>query len=135
METSGTQVRDFYVGLKKDVPFALLAFFIWGGWTFVANVHAGIFVATVSAVAQGSFSLLMTFFMGYLTVFIFHRMSMPWARLLMPSFLILLLAAVGLSLLHHVIGTPEILKTIVPALAVGYGFCFYKTIQLIKEAK
>jgi len=122
------------IGVKDDVPFALMAFVIWGGWTFYANAQAGYWTALVSACAQGIFSMLMTFFMGYLTGFWFARLRHPLAQLLMPATLILIMSGTFLTILHWFIGTPEIVLTIMPALIVGFLFCLFKTIQLKKQA-
>ncbi|WP_223788695.1 hypothetical protein [Marinicella meishanensis] len=133
VDSGGTQFRGFSSGLSKDGPFAVLAFVVWGGWALYANFHAGFVVAVISAVFQGTFSLVMTLCMGFLTAFLYHRLAVPWLQLVMPALLISLLALGCLTLLHHVIGTPEIMMTIWPALVVGYGFCLYRTIQLRKE--
>ncbi len=121
------------LGLKQDLPFALAAFVIWGGWAFYANVHAGNWIAMVAAVAQGAFSLLMTFVMGYLTSYLYACFTRPVFKLLLPAFFILLLACCFLSILHYSVGTPAILKTISPALLVGFLFCGFKTMQLHRE--
>ncbi len=118
--------------LKKDLPFALLAFVFWGAWAYYANSEAGFSVAWVSALSQGLFSMMMTFFIGFVTVALFHRFASPLTQLLMPSLLVLMMTSVCLSLLHVAIGTPELLLTISPALAVGYLFSLFKTIQIKK---
>ncbi|KAA3642447.1 MAG: hypothetical protein DWP95_05495 [Proteobacteria bacterium] len=56
-----TEKNNPLIGIKDDLPFALMAFVIWGGWTFYANAQAGYWTALVSACAQGVFSMLMTF--------------------------------------------------------------------------
>ena len=118
------------IGIKSDLPFALVAFVMWGGWTFYVNAQAGYWTAFISACAQGLFSMLMTFLMGYLTVFFFVRLSYPLAQLLMPATLILIMSCTCLAVLHWLIGTSEIVLTIMPALIVGFLFCLFKTIQL-----
>lgn len=119
-------------GLKKDWPFAFLAFIFWGAWAYYANSQAGFSVAWVSALSQGVFSMVMTFIIGFVTVALFRCFTSPMAQLLMPSLLVLMMTSVCLSLLHVAIGTPEILLTISPALVVGYLFSFFKTIQIKK---
>lgn len=121
-------------GIKDDLPYALLAFVIWGGWTYYANAQAGYWTALISACAQGLFSMVMTFFMGYLTCFFFVRLTHPMAQLLMPATLILTLSGTCLTVLHWLVGTPEIILTIMPALIVGFLFCLFKTIQLKRKS-
>ncbi len=77
--------------------------------------------------------MVMTFFMGYLTCFFFVRLRHPMAQLIMPATLNLMLSVTCLTILHWLIGTPEIILTIMPALIVGFLFCLFKTIQLKRK--
>jgi len=108
---------------------ALLAFFIWGGWSFYIN-DAIIIVRVTSGLVQGISSFIITLVMVKIVTWLYYKINFTPLSLILPAMLTVLFTGSGLITIHYVFGTPYILKTVTPALSVALIFCIYTSYKL-----
>ena len=116
-----------------NIISALLAFLLWGGWALYANSDHGRMAAISSSVVQGFFSFGMTFVMVYAVSWVYHRIPEGMLQMCVPSVVVCGCTGSVLYMVHHYFGTPEIIKTILPPLIVGFGFCLFTTYKVRKS--
>ena len=109
---------------------ALLSFVLWGGWAFLVNRSAGMSSGVVSGLAQGTASALMTLVMIRVVTAVFRRLTSRVAQMVVPTVLTVGGAACFLVAVHTLVGTPEILWTILPGLSGGVPFCAFTSYKL-----
>lgn len=113
---------------------AFFALMLWGCWSFyVNNQQAGFEAGLISGIAQGICSFLITLFMTFLIEkqFNFYRSNL--AKLMLPPIITVLFTGSCLITVHLLIHTPDIVKTISPALTVALIFAFFTNIKLYKQ--
>ena len=109
---------------------AFLAFFLWGGWAFYVNGDSGLGTRLISGMVQGSASFVITLVMVRTVSWLFHNLPVNPLRFILPSLITVSTTGSCLALVHYVAGTPKILHTICPALAVAFSFCIFTTFKL-----
>lgn len=114
---------------------AILAFLLWGGWAFYINSQNSMRTGIISGLGQGTASFLITLFMVRVVARIYHRIHQPVLKLFLPAVLTVSLTSLCLVIIHTLLGTPHILKTILPALTVAFIFCLYTSFQLQRISK
>lgn len=118
--------------IKDNFLFAIMAFFIWGGWAFyVNNLAAG--GGLLAGLVQGSASFAITVFMLVMVRFWYSRFKSRLVSLVMAPLLSVSLTSIGLLLLHITARTPNIASTILPAILVALVFAVYMTYKLDKK--
>lgn len=94
----------------------------YGSWAAYANFDHGMAIAVRSGLVQGTYSFVLTFLMTWVTEGLFAKLaSMPMGAVVttvVVSF-ILFVSAYGI---HMLVGTPEILMTILPGFVIGSGY-------------
>jgi len=123
---------------KADRQFnlvsATIAFVLWGGWACYVNhqvtSETGRSSPVTSGLTQGIGSFVITLLMVQAVTWLYHRLPVNQARTVLPA-----LAVTGscLATAHALVGTPNIAKTIAPALSVAFAFNVYTATRLWRE--
>jgi hypothetical protein len=111
---------------------ALFAFILWGGWAYYINHSHSPDSGITSGIAQGSASFIITLFMVHLVTHLYHKFRRPIAKILMPALVTVSFTSVCLINIHLLVGTPQILYTVLPALSIAFVFCLYTSFKLHK---
>ena len=138
MELSNTQIPHTKIPDTNQTSIyfkygsALLAFILWGSWAYFVNTtanHSGLF----SGLAQGSASFVITLFMVQGVTYLFSLFNHPAIQLLLPALMTSMVTILCLVIIHYLIGTQEILLTILPASTIGFIFCLYTSYKLYRQ--
>ena len=117
---------------KRILFFSVGAFFLYGGWAVFANSQHGLRRGLLSGFAQGLMSLLSTALLttGIERLFLWLEPGRGrfWMAGLGPCWAVCSL----MSLVHWLLGTPEVLKTIMPSVVVGTLFAISYTLGLTR---
>lgn len=116
---------------KYNLLSAAIAFALWGGWACFINGGFGA-VGMRSGLTQGAASFIITLFMVRSVAWLFSRMPNTILQVLAPGMITVAFTGSGLAAVHYLVGTPEIIKTISPALSVAFIFCVYTSLKLGK---
>ncbi|NNP73139.1 hypothetical protein A7P53_11245 [Acinetobacter defluvii] len=113
---------------------AFFAFLLWGSWSFYINMSQGSLKAgIISGLAQGICSFMITLVITHLIEKQFNFYQVKFLKLLLPPICTILFTGSILVLVHHLIQTPNILKTVTPALTVAFIFAFVTNLKLYKQ--
>lgn len=116
-------------GLYKLVS-AAAAFVLWGGWAWYINGADGEWNTLLTAFAQGASSFLITLVIVALVTRLYHFFTHPLARVWLSAIVTVTLTASLLVLVHHLVGTGQLLYTILPPSSVAFLFCLFTSIKL-----
>lgn len=116
-----------------SVLSAMFACLLWGAWSFYTNAENGVDVGLIAALTQGISSFLITLFMTYLIEKQFNAYHKKWTKLLVPPICTVLFTGICLVLAHFIMNTPNIIKTVTPALCVAIIFAFFTNFKLYKQ--
>ncbi len=114
---------------------ALMAFLLWGSWSYYINDNNTDYSGLISGLTQGTASLMITLFMLRFVTYLYHQYQHPVAKQLMPAIVTVSLTSLCLVSIHTLIDTPNILYTVTPALSVAFIFCLYTAFKLHKINK
>lgn len=115
---------------------AFFALILWGSWSFYVNSHlAGFKAGLISGLAQGICSFLITLFMTHFIEKQFNYYRNSWTKLILPPLITVLVTGSCLITVHVLIQTPNIIKTVSPALTVALIFAFFTNIKLYKQTQ
>ena len=115
---------------------AILAFLLWGGWTFYINTKMdSLQHGIISGLTQGICSFVITLFMTFLIDKQFNYFKNDSAKLCLPPVCTVLLTGSFLTMVHHLIGTPSIVYTLTPVLTVAFLFAVVTNLKLYKAYK
>jgi len=120
-----SQTSSFY---KYSV--AVLGFILWGGWAFYINSKVSLSSGITSGLAQGAFSFVGTFVVIYLLTLLFNYFNERLFKLFIPTLIMVATLIVLSVLVHSLVNTPELIKTIAPNLVVSALFCAFTTYKL-----
>jgi len=109
---------------------AFLAFLLWGGWAFLINNDGESDSGVISGITQGSCSFMITLFIAHFITFQFNKLSNGVMRIVLPPIITVGITGTMLVIIHIIVGTPEILYTVAPALTVALLFAFYTVYKL-----
>ncbi|MFO0729148.1 MAG: hypothetical protein U1E65_35540 [Myxococcota bacterium] len=118
----------------RALGMAALAALLYGGWAFFANLGHGHAVAWRAATVQGCSSAFTTLVItsGIEALFALRR-GRPWRGLLAA-----VLPPTGSALIHataHLgLGTPEVFRTVLPSVVMGYVFAATYLVGLSRAA-
>ena len=113
---------------------ALFAFLLWGSWSFYINMSQGSLKAgIISGLAQGICSFIITLFITHLVEKQFNFYQNTFLKLILPPICTIVLTGSVLLLVHSLIHTHAILKTVAPALTVALIFAFFTNFKLYKQ--
>ncbi len=123
---------------------AFLAFLLWGGWAWYVNsdgvssnsnsVSIGSQTSPlVSSLTQGIGSFVITLVMVRAVAWLYHRMPGVPLRVLWPAVITVAFTGSCLAIAHCCVGTPNIVRTIAPALSVAFAFNVYTAVKLNRQ--
>ncbi len=111
---------------------ALAAFLMWGGWAWYVNGADSEWSTLVTALAQGTSSLLITLVLVAMVTRLYHLFEHPLARWWLPTLITITLSVTMLLLVHLWVGTRQIFYTILPPSTVAFLFCLFTTFKIQK---
>ncbi len=109
---------------------ALLAFLLWGGWSFYINDAGGYKTRVISGGTQGAYSFMITLLMTNFITFQYNKLSNTIFKILLPPFITVGVTGTMLVFIHIMVGTPSIFYTVSPALTVAFLFSFLTIYKL-----
>jgi hypothetical protein len=112
---------------------AALAFVMWGGWAYHVNSQTtgdGAAMPLTSALTQGTGSFIITLILVRAVTWLYHLLPAQRLRLVLPGLITVTITGSCLATAHALVGTPDIMRTIAPALSVAFGFCVYTAYTL-----
>jgi hypothetical protein len=110
------------------------AFVAMGGWTLLANREHGLAAAWKPAVVQGLISGAITLVLKRVLEAAAGRLSGPLAYVVPPLATASVILAV-LVVVHRLIGTPELIRTIAVPWSVSTLYAIVYTAALVRERK
>lgn len=121
--------------LVRSSIAGLAGFFGYGGWAVFANIGHGMSIAVRSGLIQGTYSLILTFAMTLVTEWLFRRLvGFPFGATLTVVLISSVLFTTAFSI-HYLVGTPEILMTILPGFFIGLVYTSAYVVGLGKGTK
>lgn len=122
---------------RFNLTSAILAFVLWSGWAYFVNggpsTEGHSSAPMVSALTQGTGSFIITLIMVRLVSWIYHLLPVHSARIVSAALITVSITGSCLATAHAVVGTPEIVSTIAPALAVAFFFNVYTASMLRRD--
>jgi len=115
---------------------AILAFFIYGGWSGYCNIEYSELIALKAALIQGLFAFTATLGITVLARYLFNRWGKNKAALCTSFLFCFIILATVPSTIHWLLKTPEIFYSILPGLIwgslyiLGYLIMFHKRAQI-----
>ena len=123
-----SQTSSFY-----KYSSATQALAIWGGWSYYVNSKVSVTAGIKSGIAQGVASFFLTLIVVFLVTKVFNYFKLSLLKFSAPTLLVVSMLLTFLVTLHTAVGTPEILKTIIPPLTMAILFCAFTTYKLSNE--
>ena len=117
---------------RRSVLLACGAFVLYGGWAFIANRSHGTGDGLRALVAQGSISFVSTLTITMIMEWAFGNSGPPWgraARAFLSGCAVMYALTIGV---HLLVGTPEIVATVVPVLTLGTIYCAVYSVSLTR---
>lgn len=113
---------------------AFFAFLLWGSWSFYINMsQSSLKAGIISGLAQGICSFIITLFITHLIEKQFNFYKAKFLKIFLPPICTILVTGSVLILVHNLIHTPNIVKTVAPALTVALIFAFVSNLKLYKQ--
>ena len=111
---------------------AVIAFLLWGGWAYYLSYDesVGISSGMVSGLTQGFASFTITLFMVKAVTWLFKRIPNSNLGVLLSAVITVAFTGSCLYLAHSLVGTQNIILTIVFPLSVAFGFCLLTAFRL-----
>ena len=114
----------------RSLLSGVAGFAAYGGWAYFANMEHGVAVAMRAGLVQGTYSLVLTFFMTLFTEFAFVKIyGLPFAKVLTTAAIAIVLSSTA-YFIHLFVGTPEIIMTILPGALIGTTYTFMYIVGL-----
>ncbi len=116
----------------RVTSMTLLAVVIYGGWAWCANLGEPQRVAFRAAATQGGTSGLSTLFTSSLVELVFARIGISWLGIAASATIPPTLTGLMHGIAQWLVGTPNILVTILPSVVMGYVFAGIYTTGLAR---
>lgn len=113
------------VSLLYKAASAVLAFIIWGSWGYFINSQASDPQAAsplISGLTQGTGSSLITLVMLKSVTSLYHWLAPHPSRLILPAVITTTATVSCMTAAHVIVGTSNLLATIVPGMVVALCF-------------
>jgi len=114
---------------------AIGAAIVYGSWALYANWDHGLSSAVKASLTQAAMSFFFTAFISSLIEYLFTLSQRLLFRFLLPVFGASALTSSLLVLAHVMVGTPEIVRTILPSIVIGFIYGVGYTILLIYKSR
>ncbi len=127
---------------RYNLVSAALAFLLWGIWAYYVNAETAVGVneqttvgqgqasPLVSGLTQGTGSFIITLVMVRAVAWLYGHLKAGAVRLVLPAVIVASITGSCLATAHALVGTPNIVQTIAPALSVAFVFNFYTAVKL-----
>lgn len=115
---------------RYRIVSASFACIMWGGWAFYVNAEDGATKQIVSALTQGAASFAITLVMVRTITTLYRKLSASKTRYVFPAVITVGCTGSCAALAHYIVGTPQIVQTLSPALTVALLFGFFTTWKL-----
>ncbi|HIQ15753.1 MAG TPA: hypothetical protein EYH38_09355 [Leucothrix sp.] len=134
MPNKKTKTSLFY-----NLLSALFAFVLWGSWAYYINSMQSLETSNTGIIAgltQGTASFIITFIIVHLVTRIYNflhtsaSINLLAIKLVAPAVLTVSITGTGLFIIHNIMNTPHIAKTIAPALLVAFLFSLFTAYKL-----
>ena len=139
MPNKKTKTSLFY-----NLLSALFAFVLWGSWAYYINSMQSLEASNletsntgiIAGLTQGTASFIITFIIVHLVTRIFNflhtsaSINLLAIKLVAPAVLTVSITGTGLFIIHNIMNTPHIAKTIAPALLVAFLFSLFTAYKL-----
>jgi len=102
---------------------AFAALFGWGGWAYYINDKVDPAMGLMSGLTQGLSSFFITLVTVIIVTNIYNRLNSKILKLIIPAIAVVSFLTVALTFIHMEVGTPMVLLTISPSLAITFLFC------------
>lgn len=120
--------------LLRSTVAGLAGFFGYGGWAIFANYGHGMSIAVRSGLIQGTYSLILTFAMTLVTEWLMGKLGRyPLGSILTVVLISTVLFCTAFAI-HYLVGTPEILMTILPGFVIGLVYTSVYVVGLRRSA-
>jgi hypothetical protein len=103
------------------------AFLLWFTWSYHINLGAD--NVLLSALFQGVISATLTLIMIRSLTALANKFKTPLSKILYPPLIISISCAFFGFLVHALINTSQIIKTLCPAVVVGFIFCIFTCVK------
>lgn len=108
--------------LLRSTLAGCAGFVVYGSWAVYANIDHGDMIGVRSGLVQGTYSLVLTFLMTLLTEWLFAKLgAVPLGPSVVTGTVCVMLFTTAYGI-HALVGTPEILMTILPGFIVGSAY-------------
>lgn len=108
--------------MLRAALFGVSAALLWGSWAFYVNRGAGVGRALRAGLTQALLSFSATLGMSLVLERLFRFGRTPWEGFWIASLGTISLSAGGMTAVHAIAGTPNILATVAPTVALGATF-------------
>lgn len=121
--------------ILRVLTMTALAIVIYGGWAFWVNHGEPLGVALRAAATQGGTSALSTLFTASLVELIFARLRLSWVGGLAAATLPPTLTGSMHAIAQWLVGTPDVLATVLLSVVMGYVFAGSYAVALARLAR
>lgn len=108
---------------------------MWGGWAIYINDYMGLQTQLISGITQGTASFIITLVIVTLVTKIFNFLPDNNLRFIFSPLLTVCITGTSLVTVHFLVGTPEIIATVTPALCVAFVFSVFTVFKLKNNKK
>lgn len=120
------------INQRFTIVSAVIAFLLWGGWAYYLSYDksVGMTSGIASGLTQGIASFTITLFMVKAVTLLFIRMPQSILSVLLAALATVSFTGSCLYLAHILVGTQNIILTIVFPLSVAFVFCLITAYRL-----
>ncbi|NUP05421.1 MAG: hypothetical protein HOW73_05100 [Polyangiaceae bacterium] len=109
-------------GPLRPLGFGVLAALLWGGWALYVNASAGAGPAARATLAQALLSFSATAGLSFVLERLFRLGRTPLRGFFIAAVGTTSISASTMATVHAIVGTPRILATVGPTVALGATF-------------
>ena len=102
----------------------------YGGWAYIVNLDHGVSAAFKAALTQGGYSFAVTLVLTLLMESVYPLSDKPWLRFNLTCTLTCLMLYATSWGINALVGTPEILLTILPGAVISTVYTVSYTLAL-----
>ena len=116
----------------RSLLSSIAAFVIYGGWAYFVNRSHDESLAQMIGVVQGGYSFGLTFVMTLVTEWLYQKFSNQTHQVRYVMVTVCTALFIMPVTIHWMIGTPEILMTILPGFVIGSIYTWVYVLGLSK---
>lgn len=122
---------------QRSLISAFAGLLAYGLWAYFANMAHGFKAGIKAACVQGGYSFVLTFVMTMLIESLYRFLIQKhWQRATVMTIVTVCLTLYASSwLLNYLVGTPEILMTVLPGYVIGSMYTYSYVLKLAKSGR